>query len=476
MSYPNGATRRKTLKAGYGRGSRSPDVFLGPQRGRPQSFLAPTRPAPLAPHRRHPAANPFRRVPGWRRGGGQPPTSPPVIPGVGVTTPVKSARRVFSRFARNPLLDVALGQLNLPGVFVQPSIEYGVPAGFTLDWECQVGPPANFVGYFASRNSSLAESTACLSNQGVGSTSGTHVGLGPRPVRGNVRWQTHYWVHGVPPSQLNQVRGRIWRHYTRNSSSSIPDAEVPVIITEAWPQAIPYRPQPQRMRPSHPDGMPDVGYSVVISPEFYTADGEVFPWKLPSRITTRDPNIRNPLPWYPAPTRPTQPGNVDVVGGGVIIQPSPVRPGTSVDTLPLAGPFARHRQRPRPSGRTRDRVKERKTIANPKAGSMIGQLLSLAGEMTDTIDAVWYALPKKYRSKPHRLSNGKWVPPSPVQKMRDLYAHHEQIDVDQMLKNLAVMQIQDFLIGKANQSMNRNAKPVYDSQQRMVGWGFGPAL
>lgn len=90
------------------------------------------------------------------------------------------------------------------------------------------------------------------------------------------------------------------------------------------------------------------------------------------------------------------------------------------------------------------------------------------------IDALWDALPKEYQGGFwYDKKEKKWKPKAnTVERAKLVYAHFGKIDLKKAMTNIAKNQLEDKLIGKANQYINKSAKPYLDMMERPVGLGF----
>lgn len=96
--------------------------------------------------------------------------------------------------------------------------------------------------------------------------------------------------------------------------------------------------------------------------------------------------------------------------------------------------------------------KERKLIFSPPPGSPLGALFHLSTESLDLVNALYYAIPESKR--PDRAS-------FPT-KLRYVYTHFEDIDLDKALRNVLYMQLQDRLIGKVGQIAGKANRRIWN--------------
>lgn len=176
------------------------------------------------------------------------------------------------------------------------------------------------------------------------------------------------------------------------------------------------------------------------------------------------PSYPAPFPEWPTPT-PTRPAP----------QPGPqtgAPPAPAIPVTPSPKPWPQPQNRPaRPPVRT----KERKFRATPAAGSYLGIALNIASESVDVVEAVWYALPPRYRSKPQIGHDGRPHRVGAVQMAKDIYLHADQIDLNRAMKNILVNQLGDAMAG----AMGRKLAQGNANMGKMGHWkgfGLGPAL
>lgn len=150
---------------------------------------------------------------------------------------------------------------------------------------------------------------------------------------------------------------------------------------------------------------------------------------------------------------PSSPGNP----GPVIIIP-PVDNPPVVMLPPPSKPL-----NPQPPG---PGVKERKIRIGLTGGP--ARIVNVITEGRDFVQALWKALPKKFRSKPKKGRKTLTV----QQMLRDIYDHLNDIDLADAVLNVIENEIQDRFYGKAGQKY-RDAARANPYWERPVGYQFG---
>lgn len=296
---------------------------------------------------------------------------------------------------------------------------WAVPSGWILAVECPQVPGADFGN-----------------NQYV--YSGYHFG---DPVLS--------YCLGGQATQPNDYVGRVndaWvRSYWRVQSGEIGNPNLRVAFSRTYA----YKRDGSGVRPSvYP--VYEAGASVSVP---YPA---MWPEALPSWLRSVAPGIApvgvpepgnhpfgdlSPTPWRLVPTsRPGHWPQSPVAGNGV--EPAPV-------PLPVAKPVGRP-----PRG-----VKERKLTLRT-AGGIALHVAEGITEGLDGLDAIWWALPKKYRK-------GK----TPQGKAWDLYLHWDKVDVQKMMVNLLRNELTDRAIGRISAYVNKHGR-----LPETRGIFMGPAL
>ena len=171
-------------------------------------------------------------------------------------------------------------------------------------------------------------------------------------------------------------------------------------------------------------------------PEFWPA---IDPLQLPIGVPVPRPL---PLPWHVIPLRPWRnpwrdPGEQPSHGPEPKPRPRPrPRPEVVWPLVPAARPAIRpntHRWAKPPS-----RVKENKTRASSGVIRALMPILNGITEVGDIVDALWKALPKKYRSKCVTMQC----------KAADLYRHWDKVEVTDALRELVKNELEDAFFGK----------------------------
>lgn len=191
-----------------------------------------------------------------------------------------------------------------------------------------------------------------------------------------------------------------------------------------------------------------------------TQPGPSDPERAPGERTDAPPYRE--YPGYGVRVRPGAPGRVPgkvsipSVRTVVAVQPGPasVPPKAPVTTTPPYVPAP-----PRP------RTKERKFVANLAPG-VLQAVVGGATEFADFVDAVWQALPKKYRTKGRRLSA--------IDKMRDLYNNYDKVDPSEAIKNIFTEGLKDMIYGARGRGQQGASRVLGDWTGRPVGFGTGP--
>lgn len=134
-----------------------------------------------------------------------------------------------------------------------------------------------------------------------------------------------------------------------------------------------------------------------------------------------------------------------------------------------------------PPGRNTKERKQHVSIG----GTPIGRILAGVTEAGDFENALWDALPRKYRSKLPKSYSAKmprafapqgldarvaWI------KARDIYRHFDKIDIRKALLNVARNEAGDFIVGKANSKLRKAWRRNPYSYKGIVGPTTGPAL
>lgn len=227
-------------------------------------------------------------------------------------------------------------------------------------------------------------------------------------------------------------------------------------------------------------------------------------WAIP--YMPHQPGYPNGEPERGQPSHDPAPAPVGDPFIGVTVTPSTVGPGTATTVSSGEAP----RSNPN-KGRDRDPVKEKKVIANMNNRTLLGRFIGAVTEGLDFMNAAWEAIPPEKRpgmkfiptrrsvtgqlwkslradgtikttKKGNVLFNGqegRWVQkwsPNPSLKLKHMYDHYDDIELDEFVKNIFKNQIEDAAIGKASRFQTKQAQGAYKLLKRPVGWTTGPAL
>ena len=109
-------------------------------------------------------------------------------------------------------------------------------------------------------------------------------------------------------------------------------------------------------------------------------------------------------------------------------------------------------KRPPPIKRPDKGEKERKP--GRKIGGKILAVLGAATELQDTIDAMYYALPKSVRdgARNRRRLNGNWKTITTIERDKLVYRHFDRVDFKKFYQNYQAMQQSDAVFGQINKS------------------------
>lgn len=119
--------------------------------------------------------------------------------------------------------------------------------------------------------------------------------------------------------------------------------------------------------------------------------------------------------------------------------------------------------------------KERKARAVGVGGTLPGQLVSALTEAGDVINAFWKSLPPQRRGCFANPKTRMMVCPrrSLENKMRDLYDHWEELRFDELVENLVLNQIEDYVFGQLGHVNAQAAREFGNMTGRPVGFQFG---
>lgn len=219
-------------------------------------------------------------------------------------------------------------------------------------------------------------------------------------------------------------------------------------------------PVPWRYIPEQPDYRPDGTPQRGPQPGPVGDPGPIGqPQPLP--VPEPVPGVR-PLPVpVPVPLPYPQPGPNP--------QPGPVAPPVQVFPTPAPGrpnPAPKPSHAPRPPTRGE---KESKMTVMGQGAPIVLWAINAASETGDAIDAIWWALPAKYRTPP-TWNGERWVKAGAAQQARDLYQNYQHVNWEKAMKNLVANQVSDFVAGKMGRATGEAS--------RRLGFGLevGPAL
>lgn len=186
-------------------------------------------------------------------------------------------------------------------------------------------------------------------------------------------------------------------------------------------------------------------------------------WAIPSRVRTRW-EAGNSLDVHPA-LKPLIGLRLDMRTGEAYPAPELIQPGepflrqvVTVDPrLPGGGSITTEiGTGPRePPGRNE---KERKA----RDGGAIGKGLAVFGqatEVSDAVDAIYKALPKKVRGREWYKSRKQ--DPSMLNKIKAIFSNYDQVDIQKALEEIGKDQLQDALIGKASNKANSDLARMF---------------
>ena len=138
-----------------------------------------------------------------------------------------------------------------------------------------------------------------------------------------------------------------------------------------------------------------------------------------------------------------------------------------------------HVSRVPPRGRKQKKFMAQSKLAFRAIANVFGSLT----EVSDFVEALWKALPKKYRYGYYALhgKGGKIVyvrrhKAGLPQMSRDIFNHLDQIDMNGAIWNVLTNQLEDALVGKFGKAQQRASKDYLNQIGRPFGFGTGPAL
>lgn len=167
--------------------------------------------------------------------------------------------------------------------------------------------------------------------------------------------------------------------------------------------------------------------------------------------------------------------------------------GTSPDASPKPGE-PEHQPAPSPGGNApppavheyappRQGERERKAYSSGKLGLLLLGTLGKVTEALDVLEALHDALPPEFKAgwyKLHKRGGEEFYlrrrSASPQEMVADLWAHWNEIDLNDALVNIIKNQLEDAAIGRLGSEAQRQARPLLELLNRPVGLGTGPAV
>lgn len=198
--------------------------------------------------------------------------------------------------------------------------------------------------------------------------------------------------------------------------------------------------------------------------------------------STGDPRFAAHDYWY----RPTTGAGKEFRLGVNVPKTPPQRPVLNPNTLPILQPMplpvpvpfavAPHRANdPIGSNRTYGQTSTRWiTRRPPPPNEKEAKLRTIRGavaivqkafqgltEGLDFLDSFHEALPKKFQAKA-RFNDGRWWNPSPQSKVEAVWENFDQLDWNDVIKNLAMNEVEDRILGRANAKVDQflNRTPI----------------
>ena len=237
----------------------------------------------------------------------------------------------------------------------------------------------------------------------------------------------------------------------------------PAVMPEWWREVgpkSPYRADPRE----HPNADPRKRRwrRVRVSPRPDALPGpEVFPEPSPGAPAPGPSPSPRPGPEpMPRPQPVPQPRPVP--------QPEPYTPPIDLEEADASpNPDGGWDRRPPTHRQTRPpkRVRERKLILRTGLGKIYGGIT----EAVDAIDAVYYAIPARYRRNER----------TPQAKLAAIYRNVDRLDYDKALRDYLVAQAIDMVVGKTNRLVNDAYFKAYMKTGQIgpaVGPGYGPGI
>jgi len=176
--------------------------------------------------------------------------------------------------------------------------------------------------------------------------------------------------------------------------------------------------------------------------------------------------------WYNPAGEDEEPGPSRVPVGPLPEAPPPL---VERDRNPKTLPFPRpplppdnrgkdlEEGKPKPPGR---KTKEKKTKLS-RRWRLIVMSLNFFTEVTDTIDAIYYALPKDLRKKLFR-ENGGFL--NFAQKGEAVYRNWSKLDPVKAIENIVTQQIGDFIAGSVGRLSQKQRRELFEKYGFETGW------
>lgn len=255
-------------------------------------------------------------------------------------------------------------------------------------------------------------------------------------------WVSEWQV--VDPNTASNICERVWHR-------TLPAEEAPEFVPaqpEVLPQFMPW-----------PDEFPDVQAVPAVMPQLDPATKPIGkPAPQPETLPWAVLPYRQPNPWRdPVEQTERGPKPEPALGPPVGEQPPPiVRPPLNPE-FPGGKVVVRPPSFVIPNRPPRKGEKEKKLAISLPAGHPVMQGIGAVTEGMDVIDAIYWAIPKKYR--PKGFTN-------PWDKARAIYDNADNIDWEKALENILKNEIEDQIIGRSSKARNK--------AQRDAGWKGRP--
>lgn len=321
-----------------------------------------------------------------------------------------------------------------------------VPVGFSLIWEG--GPDPNY-DYVVP-----VDGDGRVFKNGVSSSDYNHI---TRAGFTYLATDTPFVPESVPyPLYTNEYQQNVdfdwfevlrkW-HYTGEGTGTFQEVNLDTPLE--WP----LRPAGQwHIGIPSPQTFPSIAPDLLPAPE----TDIVLPAPLRTRFDVGDP--LDPL---------AEPQPAGQLGGDPPVAVSDLGPGDyylpdiilRAEERPTLSDGTTHQLSPPP-----ERTKERKAKARNKG--VVWRIVGAAGETGDFIRALHDALPPwAKRSRAWRDKDGKLRRRKADSMLRDLWDHWDELDIEQAIHNVLDNELQDRVIGKINQRVNR-------ATETLLGTGY----